>query len=156
MEFSDEERVLGVIPNAKSGMLGTKVYNIVVTDRRIIMASLTSDMIKDEVKRVTEESKEQVLGRLKRMAATMTAGTNLYRRYFSMPVADILSETNGNFTIEPEQIKSVKIKSNISDDRTGHKLLIKWAGGKLILNFSDINRKEAKSLLVQTLGNKVK
>ncbi len=156
MEFSDEEHVLGVIPNASGGMLGKKMYNIVVTDRRLVMASLTSSMIKDEVKRVTRQSKEQGVGRLKRMAITMAAGANLYRRYFSMPVADILSETSGNFTVEPGQIKSVKIKTNLSNDGTGYEILIKWTGGKLALHFSDISPKDAKSLLVQTLGNIVK
>ena len=156
MAFSNEERVLGVIPNVKSGVFGQKGYNIVVTDTRIVIAQLTSGMIREEAKRIARESKEKGEGRLKRMAATMMAGMNLHRRYLSMPVAGIIVETNGNFTIESNQIESIKIKADFSDDKTGHELRKKWTGGKTTFHFSDIGPKDAKSLLKQTFGNLVK
>jgi len=53
----NEEQVLGVIPNVKSGVFGQKTYNLVATDKGIIVAQLTSSMIKEEAKRVTEELK---------------------------------------------------------------------------------------------------
>jgi len=153
----NEEQVLGVIPNVKSGVFGQKIYNLVATDKGIIVAQLTSSMIKEEAKRVTEELKEQGAGRLKRMSATMTAGINLYKRYFSMPVADIIAETNGNFSIGQNQVKSIKIKRNSSnEDINSHELTIKWSGGKSKFNFSDVSPKEAKALLIQTFGDMVR
>jgi len=153
----NEEQVMGVIPNVSSGILGQKMYNLVVTDRRLVVVQLTSSMIKEEVKRVTEELKEQGAGRLKRMGATMTAGINLYRRYFSMPVADIFAETNGNFSIGQNQVKKISFKNNFSDKgKDEHELTIKWEGGKLKFRFSDTNPKEAKAFLAKTFENIVK
>ena len=154
----NEEQVLGVIPNVKSGVLGQKTYNLVATNKGIIVAQLTSSMIKEEAKRVAEELKEQGADRLKRMGATMTAGINLYKRYFSMPVADIISETKGNFSIGQNQVKAIRIKTNNFSDKgkDQHELTIKWSGGKSKFNFSDISPKVVKDILRQTFGDIVK
>ncbi|RLF65099.1 MAG: hypothetical protein DRN33_00310 [Thermoplasmata archaeon] len=153
----NEEQILGVIPNVKSGVFGQKMYNLVATDKGIIVAQLTSSMIKEESKRVSDELKEQGAGRLKRMGATMTAGINLYKRYFSMPVADIIAETNGNFSIDRNRVKSIKIRRDSSnEDINSHELIIKWSGGKSKFNFSDVSPKVVKDLLRQTFGDMVR
>ncbi len=90
------------------------------------------------------------------MAATTMAGMNLHIRYLSMPVAGIIVETNRDFNIEPNQMESIKIKADFSDDKTGHELRIKWTGVKTTFHFSDISPKYAKSLLKQTFGNLAK
>lgn len=114
-------------------------------------------MIKEESKRVSDELKEQGAGRLKRMGATMTAGINLYKRYFSMPVADIIAETNGNFSIDRNRVKSIKIRRDSSnEDINSHELIIKWSGRKSKFNFSDVSPKVVKDLLRQTFGDMVR
>ena len=107
------ERVIGVIPNCNTGMLGTKSYNLVVTNYRLIMAQLTSQMIKQESAMVSQQSKQNGEGILKRMASTMMSGHNLYQRYFNMDPQSIVMETPGNYFVDLRQIRSAKVKGPI-------------------------------------------
>ncbi|HDS59217.1 MAG TPA: hypothetical protein ENN54_02850 [Thermoplasmatales archaeon] len=146
----EQESILGVIPNVHSGLLGQKAYNLVVTRAGIIVAQLTSDMIKEEAGRASREAKEEGKGFLKRTLATMSAGMTLYQRYFTMAPAAILAENQGNFMIPVEHIKSLKIKKGRMDDQSrqqSDELRIKWSGGKNTYSFTSISAREAKELL---------
>lgn len=76
--------------------LGQKACNLVVVDGGIIVAQLTSDMIREEASRTSREAKEEGGGFLKCVLATMSAGMTLHQRYFAMAPADILAENPGS------------------------------------------------------------
>ena len=154
-----EETIVGIIPNVRSGILGQKAYNLVLTTKRMIVAQLTSQMIKDEAQRRALESKERGEGRLTRYASTVTAGTSLYKRYEAMPVPEILGENPGNYAIEAGQVKSFRIKKGgVIYDGTNqlrnrpHELHLKWAEGKTVFKFSSVDDKEAKALVQKIFG----
>ena len=105
------EEIVGIIPNTKSDFLGQKAYNLIVTNHRLIVAELTKDMLKDEAKRVTDETKEKEEGIFSRMAKTMSSGTNLYQKYYSMSIESILTENPGNYSIAVNDVKKNQDKT---------------------------------------------
>lgn len=154
-----EEEIVGIIPNTNAGLLGQKAYNLIVTNHRLIIAEMTKDMLKDEAKKVAEESKEQGAGFFRRMASTMTSGTNLYKRYYSMPIDNILGETPGNYSIAASDVKKIRIKQGMTYNdgkNVPNEIRIKWNNGKESFKFSSIGAGEAKNILKKTFGNLVK
>lgn len=152
------EEIMGIIPNTHSGFLGQKAYNLIVTNNRLIVAELTKDMLKDEAKRVTDETKEQGEGIFNRMAKTMSSGTNLYQKYYSMPIESILAENPGNYSIAVNDVKKIRIKLGMMYDdgrNTPNEIRIKWANGKESFKFSS-STGDAKNILKKTFGNLVK
>ncbi len=153
------EEIVGIIPNTHAGFLGQKAYNLIVTNQRLIVAELTSDMLKNEAKKAREESKEQGEGFLKRMAKTMTSGTSYYQKYFDMPVENILNENPNNYSISVNDIKKIRIKIGMmyEDGKNNpNEIRIKWNNGKETFRFSNIGAGEAKKILKKTFGNLVK
>ena len=151
-----DESIQGIIPNTQSCMLGQKAFNLIITDKRLIVATLTSDMIKQEAKRQAEESKAQGEGIFKRMAKTATAGTSLYKKYFDMTAEQILAEHADNYAIDPSMVKKIKVKQGYFKEhqskRTPNELKIKTTDGKKVFRFSHPTAKEAKNMISQTFG----
>ena len=155
-----DETIQGIIPNAQSGMLGQKAFNLIITDKRLIVATLTSEMIKQEAKRQAEASKAQGEGFFKRMAKTAMAGTSFYKRYFDMTPEQILAEHADNYAIEPSLVKKMRVKQGYFNEhqskRTPNELRIKSSDGKNVFRFSQPTAKEVKNMLSQTFGSLVK
>ena len=107
------EQVIGVIGNArKMKMLGASwdTYALVVTDRRFILAQITSDMLNAASREAAAEAKAQGTGFLGQMAHQMSAFFRYCQRYETMPPDLILAETQGNRAIENARISAVNIK----------------------------------------------
>jgi hypothetical protein len=149
------EQIVGVIPNAKAGMMGNKCFNVVVTNYRVIMAQLTSQMIKEEAARITEQARAEGKGRLGTFMSTATCGTSIYQRYFNMDPEKILTENPGNYFIDLRSIATVKVRAGRWDEenRNPNELRMKWNGGKLNLKFNDISAGEAKRMLSTVIPN---
>jgi hypothetical protein len=155
----ENNQVRGIIPNVHAGLLGQKAFNIIITETDLIIAQMTSAMVNQEIKKVKEESKNTGEGFLKRMASTMTVGYHIHERYFSMSPEQILNETPGNMIISNNSIKKIRIEmGRIYEEGKSqpNTLKIVWDGGKLKYAFTQITVKQAKELLTQTLGSKVK
>jgi hypothetical protein len=155
-----EETLLGIIPNTHTGLFGQKAFNLIITDRRLIAAALTSEMIKQAAKEKSEESKAQGDGILKRMAKTAFVGVDLYKRYYQMPLNNIVSENPGNFSLEPSMVKKISVKTGRYDQETSkttpNEIRIKSTLGKHVFSFTSIQPKEARALLSQTFGSVLK
>jgi len=154
-----EEQIVGIIPSVHGGMFGQKAYNIIVLNNGLIIAQLTKKMMNEEIKKVSESSKEQGDGILKRMASTMTAGYKIHEKYFTMTAEQIRNETEGNVFITNESVKKIRIRmGHIHEDGRNqpNEIKIVWDTGKQKYTFNQINAKQAKDLLQQTLGTKVK
>lgn len=153
----NQEKVVAVIPNAiKKKFLSQKAYNLVFTPSRLIVAELTSQMVKDEVKRVNEQKKAEGKGFLSRWGSTMFAGTGVYTRYFEMPPDAILAEQPENFALTADQIQSYKVKDGRTvyegDDtarRVPPEIEIKTASGKFKYSFGTggITAREARQTM---------
>jgi hypothetical protein len=155
-----EETLLGIIPNTHTGLFGQKAFNLIITDKRLIAAALTSDMIKQAAKERSDESKAQGDGVLKRMAKTAFVGVDLYKRYYQMPLETIVSENSENFSLEPSMVKKISVKTGTYDQdnnrSTPNEIHIKSTLGKHVFSFTSIQPKEAYTLLSQTFGSVLK
>lgn len=158
-DFMTDEKIVGIIPNTHTGFFGNKCYNLIVTDKRLVVAELTSAMIKESSKKASEESKARGEGILKRMAGTAFSGVNYYDKYFSMPMDQIISENPNNFIIDPSMVNKIRLSSRYIDadqTRFENEIKIKWSGGKTVFKFNSISKTEAKNILENTFPSKVK
>ncbi len=154
-----EEKVVGIIPNTNAGFLGQKAYNLVVTNNRLIVAALTNEMRKEEVKKAREQSKANGEGFLKSWANTMSSSRNIHEKYYSMPVENILNQNPNNYSIQVNEVKKIRIKNymNFSEDkRRPNEIKIKWNSGKETFKFTSTTPNDAKTILKKTFGNLVK
>jgi len=146
-----DESIIGIISNVRTGLLGQKAYNLIVTDKRLIAAIVTSKMLSDAAKKQAAESKEKGEGLLKRMASTAFSGYHYHEKYFEMTPEDILSENTENFYLDPSMIKKISIKNGYFDEHqeksNPHQLKIKSNNGKFVFSFSSVNPKQAKEFL---------
>jgi hypothetical protein len=156
------EVVIGVIANATQARgLGRKSYNLVITNRRLIGAELTSKMIAGEAERVAREAKARGEGLMAQMSKRAFAGINLYERYYSMPAEAIIAENKDNWAIPIEQIESCDMDE--SDNGYPTQLTVRWEGGKNTFSFDPkvlgsgrVSADDAKAMLSQAGVKKVK
>jgi hypothetical protein len=152
-----DESIVGIISNVRSGLLGQKTYNLIITDKRLIAAIVTSKMLSDAAKQQAADSKERGEGLLKRMASTAFSGYHYHEKYFDMSPDEILSENTDNFYLEPSMIKKISIKHGHYNDHQGrhdpHQLKIKANNGKFAFSFSSVNPKQAKEILSHAFGS---
>lgn len=109
----DGEQVIGVIGNArKMKMLGAAwdTYALVVTDRRMILAQLTADMLNAAYKDAAERAKADGKGFLEQWAHQMTVAFQYCQKYETMTPEFALAETKGNRAIENLRISEINLK----------------------------------------------
>jgi hypothetical protein len=100
------EKLVGIIPavSRKKGFIGMEAFNVVVTERRMIFAIMTTEMIKEEAQSVSKGKG------LAGFFSGVTAGYSLYKRYLDMPPEAALKENPQNFSVDLNRIKKVKVK----------------------------------------------
>jgi hypothetical protein len=102
---SQSERVIGAIPVIhKKNMFSVESYDIVVTERRLIFALMTNDMVKEEAKKHGKD------GFLAGMVGAMTIGYTFYKRYLTMDPEMALRENPQNYQLELNQIRGVRLQ----------------------------------------------
>ena len=153
----EEEKILGVIPKVslRRSLFKVENFNLVVTDKRIIAAKFTKEIYKKEANKRAKEAKEKGHGRFKQFLSSAGTSFTFYKRYLDMPLEEILGETAGTFTVEPSNVKDIRLKegrSSVDEDGSENKnpntLLIVTSNSKLKFNFnSDINN--ARRLLME-------
>jgi hypothetical protein len=124
------ERVIGVIPGVsrKKGMFKIEAYHVVVTEKRLIFAIVTSEAMKQEAQK---SSGKGLGGFLK----TGSGGNDLTQRYLNLTPEQALHETSENYDIDLSRIRKVKIEkgmesSDNSKENDG-KLVLETVGDKL-------------------------
>ncbi len=152
----NSEKVTGVIPDLRTGMFGNKSYSLVVTDRRLIFAEITNELLKQEREKAVSDSGGGFMSKWK---ASMGSHYSFHERYYDMDPDDTLKENQNNFEIRPDQIRSVKLRSSNAWSNDGkqspNKMVVKWTGGKNKYNFQRVNTNEVKKALHPLLGPKV-
>lgn len=150
-----EEKVLGVIPNASlsTGFLRSKLYTLVVTNKRLIAARVTKELIKKEKIKRREEASKEGHGKFRQMFRSFMAGFTFSDRYLDMVPEEILAETPENFFISPKDIVEIKLTEGIvTEDEDGntsqypHSLYIRTNDKKYKFSFSG-NFAEIRNLL---------
>ncbi len=138
------EEIKSITPNLRENkVFGAKTYNVILTDKRLVFAQVTSQMIKQETQKARQDAKNQGKGFFGKWASQIGAAMSFSERYKDMPVDDILDENPGNFYIDRNQIRKVKVRS--VDDTNNYRVIIKTTGGKYKFN-SKTYPKELKSV----------
>jgi hypothetical protein len=103
---SHGEQLLGIIPSVsrKKGLFNFETFNIVVTDKRMVFALMTNDMIKEAAKQAGKDG-----GFFNSLANAMTIGYTYYKKYSDVPPDTVLNETPGNFSIDLNKIKKMRL-----------------------------------------------
>jgi len=154
----DPESIIGIVPNLSTGMFGQSSFTLVVTNYRLIFAEVTKKLLNQERERATANVQNQ--GMMSRWKAQMSSHFNFHNRYYNIPPQSILQESPNNYELRPNQIKSVKIRAGHYDYGSGNqysnKMVIKSSIGKNKFNFDQMNHQEAKKILGQLLGPRVR
>lgn len=152
------ERVLGVVPSLSTGILGQKSYTLVVTNYRLIFAEVTSELLNQERERAVSGVQNE--GAMTKWKASMSSHFNFHNRYYNIPPQSILQESPNNYGIRPDQVKSVRIRAGNSYPGSGqqyaNKMVIKSSIGKKKFTFDQMDPNDAKKLLSQLLGPRVR
>lgn len=153
-----QEPVLGVIPYAtlRKGLFKHVNYNLVVTSQRIIFATLTNQMMKDEAQNAVDKAKSEGKGLLGRTAAVWGSRSSLWQKYLTMPVEQILSEHPENTALPLSQIKSARIHHGDIEDNSPDTLAIDSTSGKMNFDLRNANSNDVRTLLKQVLGNRMR
>lgn len=117
---SSAEYVVAIIPTAtlKSGFMNLKsrAYTLVLTDRRVVFAQLTSAMTKAAVMEARDAAKADGKGFMGQWGAQIKAGFTYSQRYVTMSPEQTLAETPGNFAIDHSAIRKVKFRTGSVGD----------------------------------------
>jgi hypothetical protein len=154
------EKIVGVIANAKKPkMLGVSwdTYNLVITERRMILAQLTQPMMNAATAEAQAKAKAQGKGFFGVMADQMSAMFQYAVRYETMAPEAIIAETPGNFTLENSQVSVVDLSIKNEDESSGYsefKMVIKSTGGKFEFRIAEDER--YINILKAAYGDKVK
>ena len=156
---NNPEVVLGILPfiSRRKGLFGSESFNLVITPYRLIFAQVTTDMMQASAQQSVEAAKEEGKGWIGRTAAAWSSRSALWQRYFQMPVEAILAEQPGNFFVLVNQVKQARIDAGYDPESTApDTLTIESTMGKQKFNLGDGNSNDARKLLQQVLGKKVK
>jgi hypothetical protein len=154
------EEVIGVIANArKSKYFGTSwdTWNIVVTNRRMILVQMTIAMANAAVMEAQVKAKAEGKGFFGIMKDQLAASFQYAVRYETMNPDLALAETPGNVAVENARVSAInlKVKTSGSDDAeyTEFKISIETADGRFEYQIAEDDR--YINLLKQVYGDKV-
>lgn len=138
------EGLIGVIPNAsrKKSLISMESFNIIVTNQRMVFATITSQMIKDAA---ASHRGEGVGG----FFAAMGSGYTLWERYLKLPPEQALRENPNNFAVYLNQIRKVKYSGRILFSKGAVSVGLKVGGG-----YNNNNNNDNAKLEIDTIGGR--
>jgi hypothetical protein len=151
------ERVLGVMVLRKPKSLGIRdeSYTGVVTNQRMIFAQMTGKMVTDAVQMARDQAKAEGKGFWGQWSDQLKTSFTYSQRYLAMQPSAILAETPGNFAVDNNAIREVKIKDESGRGaRDEFKMEIHSFSGNY--EFKMDQRDEYINLLKQVYGQRVK
>jgi hypothetical protein len=107
-----DERVIGVIPTAriKTGMFSSKAYTLVFTNRRLILAEMTKQLLAAEIERSRAAAKAQGGGFFSQWGAQLKTSFTFGAQYLTANPDAILAETPGNGALTPADVRMLTIE----------------------------------------------
>ena len=104
--------MIGVIPTAriKTGLFSSKAYTLVFTDRRLILAVMTKQLLNAEIERSRAAAKAKGGGFFSQWGAQLKTSFSFGAQYLAADPAAILAETPGNGALTPADVRSLKIE----------------------------------------------
>ena len=155
----DAETVLGSIVLRKPKSLGRyDSYSGVVTSQRLIIAQMTSDMLKDAAQKARDDAKAEGKGFFGQWSDQLKMSFNFSQRYLTMEPSAILSEAPENFALNNDEIKELKLNlKNIRQGNTNlHEFEMEVVSGSGKYEFRMDEKDENVNLFKQVYGERVK
>lgn len=110
-EVRGGEKILGIISTARRPKLfGYDTFTLIVTDRRMILAQLTAQMLKTAVAEAQAKAKAEGKGLFAIMGDQMAAQFQYAKRYEGMSPDAALSETPGNTAVENSSLSVIDVR----------------------------------------------
>ncbi len=156
---SNIENTVGILLLRKPKSLGRyDSFTGVITNRRMIFAQMTSEMLKDAAKIAKDQAKTEGKGFWGQWSDQLRATFAYAQRYRTMPPSAILAETQGNFAVDNNAIHEIKLKlKDIGQrDMDLHEFEIEIASHSGKFAFRMDEKDDYVKLLKQVHGDKVK
>lgn len=132
---ASSEQIIGAIVLRKPKSFGRwDTFTGVLTSQQLIIAQMTSDMLKDAAMQARDQAKAEGKGFWGQWSEQLKASFSYTKRYLTMTPAAILAETPGNFAINNNTVREVKFK-------------IKYLG-----NYDESSRKEWEVEIHSSMG----
>jgi len=162
-----DEAVVGVIPTAriKTGFFSSRTFTLVFTDRRLILAEATKELVNAETERARAAAKEKGGGSFSQWSAQLKSGFSFGAHYVGTDPLAILAESPGNSALGLGDVRTIKIERKTrtvgGDDGVDAQFLkvtIETATGKQTYETDDEKPKldEAHSLAASVFGPAVR
>lgn len=134
-----DERILFVAPSSlKKGFLKVEAWTIIITDKRLVFAKYSPEIIKKEAMERREEAKDQGRSKLGQFFAQASASFTWYKRYYDLPIEETLKEHSENYYLVPQDVINYQIKE-----------------GRTYRDEDDINKKNPNELILNTNKGKM-
>lgn len=105
------EQIIGAIVLRKPKSFGRyDTFTGVMTDQRFIVAQMTGDMVKNAAIQAKEQAKAEGKGFWGQWSDQLKASYGYTKRYLAMQPEAIIAETPGNFAINNNTIREIKLK----------------------------------------------
>jgi len=157
---SSVEKVVGVMLLRRPKSLGRyDTFTAVVTEQRMIFAQMTSEMLKNSIQAARDQAKAEGKGFWGQWEEQLRASFNYSQKYLSMDPAAALSETPGNFAVNNDAVREIKIHlKNINKGQQTdlHEFEIEIASTSGKHEFRMDERDDYVNLLKMVYGEKVK
>jgi hypothetical protein len=153
VEAQGEDKVSGVIPLAiaREGILEGKMFTLVLTTSRMIIARVTEA----DADRVRKASGSILMGGAVLEPERHRKALGAYsRRYLTSKPDEILAESEGNESIKLSEMNGIRIAAEEdAEERQFYLLTMDTARGRKV--FQIPNDKDSRDLLISTFGEKV-
>jgi len=155
------EKAIGVILLRKPKSLGRyDTFTAVITGQRIIIAQMTNEMLKNSIQAARDQAKAEGKGFWGQWEEQLRASFSYSQRYLNMDPAAALSETPGNFAVNNDAIREIKLKlKNINKGNAQvelHEFEIEIASASGRYEFRMDEREDYVNSLKMVYGEKVK
>jgi hypothetical protein len=154
------ENVLGVLLLRKPKSLGRyDTYTGVLTNQRIIFAQMTSEMLKNAIQPARDQAKAEGKGFWGQWEEQLKVSFNYTHKYLRMDPNMALAETPGNFAVNNDGIREIKLK--LKDLKKGQQVHLHEFEIEIVLNagyhaFRMDRNDDYVRFLKQVFGEKVK
>jgi hypothetical protein len=117
---ANSEVVVGTIIFKKPKSLGRwDTYTGVLTNQRLIFAQMTNEMMKAASQQSREQAKAEGKGFFGQWSEQLKGFYGYTRRYLAMQPSVILAETPGNFALDNNTIREIKLKDKTTREDQG-------------------------------------